>query len=66
MLHLLNMFLSLLICIRRKCMLIQSLKQTLQKRKLFYDEVKSRRKSKRMRLQVDSEFQEVKIKDLNN
>ena len=34
--------------------------------KLFYDEVKSKRKNKPMRLQVDNEFQQVKIKDLNN
>ena len=34
--------------------------------KLFYDEVKSKRKNKPMRLQVDNEFQPVKIKDLNN
>ena len=34
--------------------------------KLFYDEVKSERKNKRMRLQVDNEFQQVKIKDLND
>ena len=34
--------------------------------KLFYDEVRSKRKNKRMRLQVDNEFQQVKVKDLNN
>ena len=34
--------------------------------KLFYGEVKSKRKNKRMRLQVDNEFQQVKIKDLND
>ena len=34
--------------------------------KLFYDEVRSKRKGKRMRLQVDNEFQQVKIKDLND
>ena len=34
--------------------------------KLFYDEVKGKGKDKRMRLQVDKEFQQVKIKDLNN
>ena len=34
--------------------------------KLFYDEVKSKRKNKRMRLQVDNEFQQVNIKDLND
>ena len=34
--------------------------------KLFYDEVRNKRKGKRIRLQVDIEFQQVKIKDLNN
>ena len=34
--------------------------------KLFYDKVRSKRKGKRMRLQVDNEFQQVKIKDLND
>ena len=34
--------------------------------KLFYDEVKNKRKGKRMRLQVDNEFQQVRIKDLND
>ena len=34
--------------------------------KLFYDEVKSKRKNKRMRLQVDKGFQQVKIKNLND
>ena len=34
--------------------------------KLFYDEVRSKRKNKRIRLQIDNEFQQVKIKDLNN
>ena len=34
--------------------------------KLFHDEVRSKRKNKRMRLQVDNEFQQVKIKDLND
>ena len=44
---------------------MKSRKQILQKMKLFYDEVRSKRKGKRMRLQVDNEFQQVKIKDLN-
>ena len=44
---------------------MKSRKQILQKIKLFYNEVKSKRKEKRMRLQVDNEFQQVKIKDLN-
>ena len=34
--------------------------------KLFYDEVKEKRKGKRMRLQIDTEFQQVKIKSLND
>ena len=34
--------------------------------RIFYDEVRSKRKGKRMRLQVDNEFQQVKIKDFNN
>ena len=34
--------------------------------KLFYDEVKGKRKGKRMRLQVNNELQQVKIKYLNN
>ena len=45
---------------------MRSRKQILQKMKLFYDEVKSKRKNKCMRLQVDNEFQQVKIKDLND
>ena len=34
--------------------------------KLFYNEVKGKRKGKRMRLQVDNEFQQVRIKDMND
>ena len=34
--------------------------------KLFYDEVRVKRKVKHMRLQIDNEFQQVKIKDLND
>ena len=48
---------------------MKSHRQILQKMKLFYDEVKNKRKGKRMRLQVDNEFKQVKIKnlkDLNN
>ena len=45
---------------------MKSKEQILQKKKLFYDEVRSKRKSKRMRLQVNNEFQQVKIKDLND
>ena len=45
---------------------MRSRKQIQQKMKLFYDEVKNKRKNKTMRLQVDNEFQQVKIKDLND
>ena len=45
---------------------MRSRKQILQKMKLFYDEVKGKRKNKRMSFQVDNEFQQVKIKDLND
>ena len=41
-----------------------SRKQILQKIALFYDEIKNKRKSKLMRLQVNNEFQQVKIKNL--
>ena len=34
--------------------------------KVFYNEVRNKRKGKRMRFQVDNEFQQVKIKDLND
>ena len=45
---------------------MRSRKEILQKLKLFYDDVRNERKRKRMRLQVDNEFQQVKIKDLND
>ena len=45
---------------------MKSRKQMLQKMKLIYDEVRSKRKGKRMRLQVDNEFQQTKIEDLND
>ena len=34
--------------------------------KLFYGDVRAKRKGKRMRLQADNEFQQVKMKDLKN
>ena len=34
--------------------------------KLLYDEVRTKRKNKRLRLQVDNESQQVKIKNLND
>ena len=45
---------------------MKSRKQILQKIRLFYGDVRHKRKGKRMRLQVDNEFQQVKIKNLNN
>ena len=45
---------------------MRSRKQILQKMKLIYDEVTNKRKNKIMRLQVDNEFQQLKIKDLND
>ena len=45
---------------------MKSRKQILQKMKVFYHEVRNKRKGKRMRLHVDNEFQQVKIKDLND
>ena len=45
---------------------MKSRKQILQKLTLFYDDVRNKRKGKRMRLQVDNEFQQVKIKGLND
>ena len=44
---------------------MKSRKQILQKMKIFHDEVRSKRKGKCM-LQADNEFQQVKIKDLND
>ena len=43
-----------------------SRKQILQKLTQFYKDIKNKKKGKRMRLQVDNEFQLVKIKDLND
>ena len=45
--------------------LMRSRKWIMQKMKLFSDEVK-KRKDKRIRLQVDNEFQQLKIKSLND
>ena len=44
---------------------MKSRKQNRQKLEQFYRDVNSKRKGKIMRLQVDQEFQQVKIKDLN-
>ena len=38
----------------------------MQKVRLFYDDVRNKRKDKRMSLQVDNEFQQVKVTDLND
>ena len=38
----------------------------MQNLKLFHNDIRYKIKGKRMRLQVDNEFQQVKIKDLNN
>ena len=43
-----------------------SRKQILQKIKLLYNEVKTKRKNLKRRLQVNDEFQQVKIRDLND
>ena len=45
---------------------MKSRKPILQKLTTFYNDVKNERKGKRMRLQVENEFQQVKIKDLND
>ena len=45
---------------------MKSRKQIRQKLEQFYDDVKSKRKRKKMKLQVNQEFQQVKIKDLND
>ena len=44
---------------------MQSRKQIMQKSSQFYDEIKSKRK-KNMQLQAENEFQQVKLKDLND
>ena len=38
----------------------------MRKLRFFYGDIRHKRKVKRMRLQVDNEFQQVKINDLNN
>ena len=45
---------------------MKSRKQIRQKLEQFYRDVRSKRKGKKIRLQVDQEFQQVKIKDLND
>ena len=43
---------------------MKSRKQIRQKLEQFYRDVCGRRKGKKMKLQVDQEFQQVRIKDL--
>ena len=45
---------------------MRSRKKILQKMKISFDETKNKRSKKTMRLHVDNEFQQVKIKDLND
>ena len=46
---------------------MRSRKQILQKMKQFYEDIKNKRNMKKtVHLQVDNEFQQVKIKDLND
>ena len=45
---------------------MKSRKQICQKLEEFYREVRSKRKDQKMKLQVDQELQQVKIKDLND
>ena len=45
---------------------MKSRKQIRQKLEQFYRDVRSKRKGKKMKLQVDKEFQQVRIKDLND
>ena len=44
---------------------MKSRRQIRQRLEEFYEEVESKRKSKKMKLQVDQEFQQIKLKDLN-
>ena len=45
---------------------MRSRKQTFKKLEQFYVDVQNKRKNRNTRLQVDNEFQQVKIKDLND
>ena len=45
---------------------MKSRKQIRQKLEQFYRDVCLKRKGKKMKLQVDQEFQQVRIKDLND
>ena len=45
---------------------MHSRKQILQRLEQFYKEIQNKKKNRNMWLQVDNEFQQVKIKDLND
>ena len=45
---------------------MKSRKQIRQNLEQFYEDVKGKRKGKKMKLQVDQEFQQMRIKDLND
>ena len=45
---------------------MKSIKQIRQKLEQFYRDVRSKKKGKKMKLQIDQEFQQVRIKDLND
>ena len=45
---------------------MKSTKQIRQKLEQFYRDVRSKRKGKKLKLQVNKEFQQVKIKDLKD
>ena len=44
---------------------MKSRKQIRQRLEQFYEDIKKKRKGKKMRLQVDQEFQQIRINDLN-
>ena len=45
---------------------MKSIKQIIQKLEQFYRDVRSKKKGKKMKLQIDQEFQQVRIKDLHD
>ena len=45
---------------------MRSRKQISQQLQLFYEEINNKRKNKTMRLQLDNEFQQVKMNDKFN
>ena len=55
------------ICFLQKLTQFDEIQKTnIAKLRTFYNDVRNKRKGKRMRLQVDNEFQQVKIKDLTD